>query len=142
MTDKPIDNSSEIKRLTEKQHGEATLHWTRNGFFLISSSILLLALSQFKTEFLMIAFGVMGLFLNSVWLLIQWRSSSYIDNYKSQVQKLEESSTTKTYSKEVKGIQMRHLAMILPVPYLIIWASVIIQAILNIQASMPNTQSS
>jgi len=122
--------TDEITRLTEMQHREASLHWTRNGFFLVSSSILLLALSQFKTEFLMISFGIMGLILNSIWLLIQYRSSKYIENWKNQVKKLEIGKPTSTYSTDVKGIEMRKLAMVLPVPYLIIWGSVIIQAVL------------
>jgi len=54
-----------IKRLSEMQQKEATLHWSRNGFFLLSSSIMLLALSQFEGSFLMIAFGGIGVTKNN-----------------------------------------------------------------------------
>jgi hypothetical protein len=84
----------------------------------------------------------MGLILNSVWVLIQRRSSSYIENWKSQVKALETGEATETYSPKVKGYEMRKLAMILPIPYLIIWTSVIIQALYNIaQENMTNTQT-
>lgn len=115
------------KRLSETQHREATLHWTRNGFFLLSSSIMLLAISQFEEPFLMISFGTIGIMFNIIWLLIQHRSSEYIKNWKDQVKNLEKRATVKTYSEKVGGFEMRKLAMLLPLPFLIIWSSVLIQ---------------
>jgi len=118
-----------VKRLSEMQQKEATLHWTRNGFFLLSSSIMLLALSQFEGSFLMIAFGVIGVMLNIIWLFIQYRSSEYIKNWKSQVKSLE-TGDVETYSENVGGYEMRKLALLLPFPFIIIWSAVILQAIL------------
>ena len=86
MTETPEEK---IKRLSERQHVEATIHWNRNGFFLLSSSIMLLALSQFESLLLMISFGVMGIMLNLVWFCVQFRSSEYIKKWKSKVTELE-----------------------------------------------------
>ena len=117
---------SKIKRLGEMQHREASLHWNRNGFFLLSSSIMLLALSQFEQLSLMIAFGGVGLMLNIIWLFIQYRSSEYIKNWKNQVKELEkDKDAAKTYSEDVGGYEMRKLAMFLPIPFLIIWTVVL-----------------
>lgn len=119
-------DEDKIKRLTETQHREASLHWNRNGFFLLSSSIMLLALSQFEQQSLMIAFGIVGLMLNIIWLFIQYRSSEYIKNWKNQVKKLEKGKdAADTYSEDVGGYEMRKLAMLLPFPFLIIWAVVL-----------------
>ena len=116
------------KRLTETQHREASLHWTRNGFFLLSSSIMLLALSQFEVASITISFGVIGIMLNIIWLLIQYRSSEYIKDWKNQVKELErDKNSIDTYSGKVGGYEMRKLAMLLPVPFLIIWSSFLIQ---------------
>jgi len=119
-----------VKRLSEMQQKEATLHWTRNGFFLLSSSIMLLALSQFEGSFLMIAFGVIGVMLNIIWLFIQYRSSEYIKNWKNQVKSLE-TGDVETYSENVGGYEMRKLALLLPFPFIIIWSAIILQAILD-----------
>jgi len=119
-------DEDKIKRLGEFQHREASLHWNRNGFFLLSSSIMLLALSQFEQNSLMITFGGIGLMLNIIWLFIQYRSSEYIKNWKNQVKELEESEdAADTYSEDVGGYEMRKLAMLLPIPFLIIWAVVL-----------------
>ena len=119
-------DEDKIKRLTETQHREASLHWNRNGFFLLSSSIMLLALSQFEQQSLMIAFGIVGLMLNIIWLFIQYRSSEYIKNWKNHVKKLEKGKdAADTYSEDVGGYEMRKLAMLLPFPFLIIWAVVL-----------------
>ena len=117
----------QIKRLSEMQQREATLHWTRNGFFLLSSSIMLLALSQFEGSFLMSAFGVIGIMLNTIWLFIQYRSSEYIKNWKNQVKSLE-TDDVETYSEKVGGYEMRKLAFLLPFPFIIIWSAIILQA--------------
>ena len=119
-----------VKRLSEMQQKEATLHWTRNGFFLLSSSIMLLALSQFEGSFLMIAFGVIGVMLNIIWLFIQYRSSEYIKNWKNQVKALE-TEDVETYSENVGGYEMRKLAFLLPFPFIIIWSAIILQSILD-----------
>lgn len=123
----PETADDQAKRLSETQYREATLHWTRNGFFLLSSSIMLLAISQFEGAFLMISFGTIGIMLNIIWLLIQYRSSEYIKNWKDQVKDLEKNGTAKTYSEKVGGFEMRKLAMLLPLPFLIIWSSILIQ---------------
>ena len=87
---------------------------------------MLLALSQFEQQSLMIAFGVVGFMLNIIWLFIQYRSSEYIKNWKNQVKELEKGEdAAKTYSESVGGYEMRKLAMLLPFPFLAIWAVVL-----------------
>lgn len=123
-----------IKKLTEMQHTEATLHWTRNGFFLLSSSILLVALGQFQTPYLMLSFGILGLMMNIVWLFIQYRSSEYIKHWKNKVKDLEgdPKSSADIYSQKVGGYEMRKLAFLLPFPFILIWAVVFGQAIIQV----------
>ena len=127
-------NFEKIKKLSDMQHSEADLHWKRNGFFLLSSSILLLALSQFQLPLLMIAFAILGLMLNAIWILIQYRSSEYIKHWKKRVKKLEESlhNPPDIYSPKVGGYEMRKLAFLLPFPFIMIWASVLGQALYDL----------
>ncbi len=131
-----MDESKEeqwIKVLNKRQHGEADLHWKRNGFFLLSSSILLVALGQFSNYHNMgIAFALLGLALNSIWLLIQYRSSQYIKWYKDKVKELEKTLSVppEIYPEDLGGFQMRHLAMLLPLPFLFIWSAVLLQAVI------------
>jgi len=123
-----------IKLLNERQHNEADLHWKRNGFFLLSSSILLIALGQFHIPAIGLAFAILGLMLNSVWLLIQYRSSEYIKWYKAKVKELEKGLTSppEIYPDNLGGIQMRKLAMLLPLPFLMIWGWVLAQALIEL----------
>ncbi len=127
-------SDTDVDRLTKLQQSEASLHWKRNGFFLLSSSILLIAVSQFESRFLMIAFGILGVMMNIIWLGIQYRSSEYIKKWKSKVTELEKStgSSADTFSEQVKGIEMRKLALALPFPFLMIWFAVVVQAVLCI----------
>lgn len=124
-------SGDKAKELSEMQQREATLHWTRNGFFLLSSSIMLLALSQFEGKSIMLAFGFIGIMLNIIWLLIQYRSSEYIKNWKNQVKELEKNKVTDRYSEKVGGYEMRKLALLLPIPFIIIWAVIMVQSILE-----------
>ena len=125
------DYRDKSKELSEMQQREATLHWTRNGFFLLSSSIMLLALSQFEGTSLMLAFGFIGTMLNIIWLMIQHRSSEYIKNWKNQVKELEKDKTTNTYSEKVGGYEMRKLSLLLPFPFIIIWSVIMVQSVLE-----------
>ena len=126
MTETDDDKS---KKLSEMQQKEATLHWTRNGFFLLSSSIMLLALSQFEGDNLMIVFGFIGVMLNIIWLMIQYRSSEYIKNWKKQVKDIEKDKEIDTYSEDVGGYEMRKLSMLLPLPFIIIWSVILGQSV-------------
>ncbi len=116
------------------QQTEVSLHWKRNGFFLLSSSILLVALSQFQVLLVVAAFGVLGFVLNLLWLFIQYRSSEYVKYWKKEINRLEKESNSNTsiFNPDVKGFEMRLVALALPIPFLLIWTAVIAQSILDL----------
>src|SRR2546427_8772521 len=107
------DSRKNIEILKDLQQSEATLHWQRNGFFLLASSILLIAVGQFRTNIIGLAFGILGVVMNSIWLSIQYRSSEYIREWKAQVEKLQadlqSSAKLDLFTSKAKGIQMRFL---------------------------------
>ncbi len=114
-------------KLINMQQFEARLHWQRNNVFLVVSSILLLALSQFENFLIQIIISIFGLLLNIGWLLIQQRSSSYIKNWKDQAKSLEDNfKIAKIFPEEVKGIEMRRIAYLLPLIFIILWIALII----------------
>ena len=127
------DSNAEAKKfLKEAQEKEAELHWKRNGFFLLTSSILLLALSRLPDLTLNLSFGILGLFLNFIWVGIQHRSSEYIKNYKNQVKALTIDGTPESYSAKIGGYEMRKLAFLLPFPFIMIWMIIMIQSLLKL----------
>ncbi len=117
-----------VRLFAKMQQSEAKLHWRRNSYFLLVSSILLVALSQFKIEFLPFFIGILGLVLNIVWFFIQYRSSQYIKYWKTQAQKLATPSMPNIYP-ELGGVEIRKLAYILPATFIMIWIVVIILAV-------------
>ncbi len=108
---------------------EASLHWTRNNYFLITSSILLIVLGLFSDERLQAVLGILGVTLNSVWLIIQHRSSKYIGYWKKMISELQGDDTFDIYPKGLTRIEMRKLGYILPLPFILIWTVVLILAI-------------
>jgi len=120
------ENQHEIEKLkviTAMQQSEASLHWARNNIFLICSSILLLALSQFNQRILQLAITALGFILNLAWLLIQYRSSKYILHWKTESRKLRTQSEDipDIFPKKLKGIEMRKVAFIMPIAFMLIW---------------------
>ena len=126
-------NDDELKdRMThvyEILRRETMLHWTRNGFFLLSSSIMLLAFNRFEDTIIMLVFGFIGVMLNIIWLMIQYRSSEYIKDWKNQIKRFEKDMDDKTYSEKARGYEMRKTSMLLPFPFIIIWLTITIQSI-------------
>ncbi len=117
-----------LKLFTERQQTEATLHWSRNSYFLVVMSILFLALGQRSVENLhqlasfQVLISILGMALSVIWLLIQDRSSRYINYYKKEARKLAElTNTTDVYPEKLGGFEMRHLAYVLPLVFLAIW---------------------
>jgi len=122
------EDLSQLKLFTERQHSEASLHWSRNSYFLVVMSILILAFGQKPVEnlFQLALFraltAILGAALSVIWLLIQHRSSKYILHYKTEARKLAKTANiTDVYPKELGGIEMRKLAYALPVAFLAIW---------------------
>ncbi len=110
-------------KLINMQQSEARLHWQRNNVFLIVSSILLLSFSQFDDIMIQIYISSCALILNLGWLLIQWRSSSYIKVWKNEAEKLEQNfNIAPIYSGNIRGMQMRHIAYLLPIIFIALWS--------------------
>ena len=120
------------KRFTDMQQSEAKLHWSRNNYFLMCSSILLLALSQFEIQIYRLLVAILGLVLNIAWLAIQDRSSRYIDFWKTEAQKLTSSGEAPIiYPQNLGGWEMRKVAYILPSAFIVIWFIIIIVLLID-----------
>jgi len=127
MSDANAQSNKEQARLywelvNEALRREADLHWQRNSHFLVVASILLLALSQFRSRFVQVLLSILGLVLSAAWLLITWRSSEYVKLWKREdrlvSQKLSQPSI---YPKDVPGVEMRNIAYVLPLVFLLLW---------------------
>ena len=108
------------------QQSEAKNHWTRNSCFLIVESFLILSLSQFSIVAYQALVGIFGIVLSIAWLLIQDRSSRYIKHWKTKVQELRTSENIPDiYPKDLGGVEMRKVAYVLPILFLVFWIFVI-----------------
>jgi hypothetical protein len=124
------ENQPEIEKLkviTGMQQSEASIHWARNNIFLICSSILLLAFSQFHQELFQISIAALGFVINLAWLLIQYRSSKYIHHWKSEARRI----MADIYPPDLKGIEMRKVAFIFPIAFMTIWLAILIITIIK-----------
>ena len=125
--DKDSKILEERKLFIDTQQSEANLHWSRNNYFLMCSSILLLALSQFKTQLYQLLVAILGFVLNSAWLAIQDRSSNYIQYYKTKEQELAKAGNVSSIYPKIHGIEMRIVVYILPVIFILIWFIILIE---------------
>jgi hypothetical protein len=128
-----MTTEEKLALFVKMQQTEATLHWNRNNFFLVCSSILLLALSQFSKKKYCFAIAIPGLVLNSIWTLIQYRSSQYIDYWKkvsSEIAK-EIRDLPDLYPRDLKGLPMRKIAIYLPIVFAALWILIIILTIVR-----------
>ena len=117
---------------TNMQQSEAKLHWSRNNYFLTCSSILMIAFSLLKIQIFQILIACLGLILNIAWLLIQCRSSKYILYWKTEAEKLSSSSEVPSiYPKKVGGLEMRKVAYILPLAFILVWVIIIFALIFH-----------
>jgi hypothetical protein len=139
LSDVSSDNSKDqyalkkLDLLTGMQKNEAQLHWTRNNYFLVAASILLLTLSQFRGRtFLEGLIACVGFVFTIAWLLIQDRSSRYIGYWKKAVQRLEkEDMTSAIYPEGLGGVQIRYVAYVLPLAFLAMWIAVLVALIVG-----------
>jgi len=137
MSDAPRSAQQEdldkLKLFRERQDAEATLHWSRNSYFLVVMSILFVAYGQKPVEGSQLAsfqtlMAILGAILSIIWLLIQHRSSKYILYYKSEARRYAVlTHTPDVYPEKLgKSIEMRKLAYVLPLSFLVIWVTFII----------------
>jgi hypothetical protein len=121
-----------LKFFAGLQQTEVSTHWTRNNYFLLISSILLVALSQFKTQIVQILIGFLGLSLNISWLLIQYESNRIIRNWNelmaNQGHKL---GFPEFYPAAGRKIPIRKISTFIPIPFIVLWVAVVILAVLN-----------
>jgi len=134
MSTEPED-LSKLKLFIDRQDSEATLHWSRNSYFLVVMSILILAFGQkpvensFQLALFRTLIAILGATLSIIWLLIQYRSSQYILYYKTEVRRLAKlTNTTDVYPKELRGFEIRKLTYALPVVFLLVWFVFIVTA--------------
>ncbi len=127
------DNQKTLDRIKSRQESEATLNWSRNSYFLVVLSLLTLAYTQnpvsnlTQLTFYKIMISGAGDFLGIVWLLIQYRSSQYIEYYKNQANILsKDTKTPELYPKSIKGIEMRKLVYCLPIAFIVLLSLFII----------------
>jgi len=124
------DNSDILQKLKlyeDIQQSEAKNHWTRNSCFLVFEGFLILALSQFNMISFQVLIGIFGVILSVAWLLIQDRSSRYIKHWKQEAQNLRVSEKIPDiYPKDLGGIEMRKVAYVLPIIFILFWLLVII----------------
>ena len=126
MVDNP-DTLQKLKLYQDIQQSEAKNHWTRNSCFLVFEGFLILALSQFKITSFQVLIGIFGIALSVAWLLIQDRSSRYIKHWKQEAQKLRDSENIPDiYPKNLGGVEMRIVAYVLPIIFILFWLAVII----------------
>ena len=121
-----------LKIFLQLQQNEVNYHWTRNSYFLLVSSILLVASVQVKGQMLQISIGIAGLLLNVIWLLIQVRSDRYIHYWNQQIYAFgNKAGLPPIYSaRDRPKIPIRILALFLPVPFIALWILVVIASIL------------
>lgn len=133
------EDMKKLKLFTDRQDSEAKLHWSRNSYFLVVMSILILAFGQKPVEnSLQVAsfrtlIAVLGGALSFVWLLIQYRSSQYTLYYKTEARRLAKLTNTKdVYPVELHGIEIRKLAYALPVVFLLVWLALTMTVLANL----------
>jgi hypothetical protein len=126
------DDLEKLKLFRARQDAEATLHWSRNSYFLVVISILFVAYGQKPVEGVQLVqfqmlIAALGATLSFVWLLIQHRSSKYVLYYKTQARVYaEKTATPDVYPKDLGGIEMRKLAYVLPLAFFAIWVTFIV----------------
>jgi hypothetical protein len=123
---KESEDRDKLKLFIEGQTSEAQLHWSRNSYFLVVMSILILAFGQTlvgnlsQLAWFRILISILGMGMSIVWLLIQDRSSRYIGYYKKQAQELAAPTRINMYPS-LPGLEMRLLAYSLPIMFFVIW---------------------
>ena len=136
MTCEPDDFSAKqheekLKIFVDIQQSEAGLNCSRNNYFLIVASILILALSQFNNPVFVSFISLLGLALSAAWLLIQYRSSQYMRYWKDEAQKISKTGNLPyIYPDSVKGIEMRRILYILPFSFLIFWLAIFLISVI------------
>jgi len=107
---------------------EAQLHWQRNNYFLVVASILILALSQFRNQIAIQSLvSLLASVLSVAWLLITYRSSKYIEYWKTKMRELEkQTGQVSIYAESVGGVEMRKVAYVLPIAFLVLWLVILV----------------
>ena len=126
------DQNETMKRLNDTLRSEAELSWQRNSYFLVVSSILLLALSQFQEQMAVQIFvSLLGTVLSLAWILIGYRSSKYIQYWKLKIRELEKQvGQPSIYPESIGGFEMRNTVQIVAVAFLLLWLAIFVLAVL------------
>jgi hypothetical protein len=70
--------------------------------------------------------SLLGFALSFAWLLITHRSSKYVEYFKTKMKEIEkETGEVSIYDESVGGFEMRNVAYVLPVAFLLLWLVVL-----------------
>ncbi len=98
-----------------------------------SPSILLLALSQLKGVVPGGTISIVGIWFGVAWFVIQDRSSRYIGYYKRTIQELDTNKPF-IFPQDLRGRQMRHVAYVLPVIFILMWLTILVAVLTGANA--------
>lgn len=133
MTDNSTTDLEKLKIFMQLQQNEVNYHWTRNNYFLLMSSILLVALVQVKDLTLQLIIGLVGVSLSCVWFLIQINSNRYIKYWNQRMGEFgTKAGLPPFYSYEGFRIPIRIIVLVLPIPFLGLWLVLIVLAIFGV----------
>jgi hypothetical protein len=117
------NTDNKANQYTEMQQHEATLHWQRNNYFLVTMSIFLVSMSQFKDDTrVTFIISLAGLVISAVWGLVNDRSSRLMGYWKKE----EIKEGGKPYSGKAGGIPMRYLGYSIPIIFILLWLVLLI----------------
>lgn len=111
-----------LKNFIDIVQSESNLSCSRNNYFLVITSILILSISQFEVKDIKLAICLVGIITSLVWLLSHHRSSEYIRYWKEESRKISHNlKIPNIYPKSLKGFEMRIILYLLPVAFIFFW---------------------
>ncbi len=125
-------NCDQVDLIIRLQQSEANLSCSRNNYFIIITSLLILALSQFKSPNLQLFISILGLVIAITWLLTHHRSSVYTKYWKTKANELSEKlNCPSVYPNIIGGFEIRLILYLLPIAFLLYWSVIIFCILLN-----------
>lgn len=132
-----IDNvnnelSTNLSEVIKLQQSEANLSCSRNNYFIVVTSLLILAISQFNNNVLKLICCCLGFAISISWLLTHDRSSKYTKYWKSIEKKLsQQMNRDSVYPDSIGGFEMRKILFILPISFVIFWIVLILYTLFS-----------
>ncbi|HZY94092.1 MAG TPA: hypothetical protein VFE98_04420 [Candidatus Bathyarchaeia archaeon] len=123
MSGEAVPNFEKLKTFMRLQQNEVGYHWTRNNYFLLTQSILLVAyFPTVAVANVQFSIALVGIFLNIIWLLIHYDSNRLIKYWNGEIEQFREKlGFPPFYSRKGFKIRIREISLTLPAPFLILW---------------------